>query len=95
MGRQRVSWHETKREAVFEERGIEFADLEPFFDDPQALIRSDSRRDDGEERYNMLASFAGVVLNITYTPRTDRFRIISARMANRKERELYARKRTP
>jgi uncharacterized protein len=88
---QRFSWHETKREAVFEQRGIDFADLEPFFDDPYALAQVDDRRDYGEARYNMLASAFDVVLNITFTVRAEVYHLISARLASRKERAVYAR----
>lgn len=38
----------------------------------------------------MLASFEGIILNITFTLRGGRFHIISARIANRKERKIYA-----
>ncbi|KQU50282.1 hypothetical protein ASG72_16765 [Bosea sp. Leaf344] len=84
------SWHDEKREIVFRSRGIDFADLEAFFCDSQAIVRLDDRRDYGEQRFNMLAREFGVVLNITFTPRAGRYHLISARIANRKEREIYA-----
>ncbi len=87
---EKCSWHDAKQETTFLERGIDFADLSPFFDDEQCLIREDDRQDYGEPRYNMLASHEGVILNITFTPRAGKFHIISARIANRKERAIYA-----
>lgn len=85
------SWTDAKQSLVWETRGIDFADLEPFFTDTHAVVVEDRRRDYGEIRYNMLATFAGVVLNITYTPRRGKHHIISARLANRKERAIHAR----
>ena len=89
-----LTWHEAKREEVFIKRGIDFADLEPFFGDEKAFVRHDNRHDYKEERFNMLSCYADVVLNITYTPRAGKYHIISARMANRKERILYAQAQT-
>eukprot|EP01037_Dinobryon_pediforme_P028763 gene28763-32149_t len=74
------SWHEGKRREVLAVRGIDFADLALCFADPHALTRVDGRRDYGEIRFNMLASYAGVILNITYTPRHGRYHLISARL---------------
>ena len=84
------SWTDAKQALVWEARGIDFADLEPFFADPGAVVVEDRRRDYGETRFNMLARFAGVVLNITFTPRRGKYHVISARLANRKERAIHA-----
>lgn len=37
----------------------------------------------------MLVRFSGVVLNVTYTPRSGKHRIVSARLASQKERRLF------
>ncbi len=84
------SWHDGKRESVFLSRGIDFADLEPFFEDKNAVLKVDDRRDYGEPRFNMLACQFNIVLNITFTPRAGKYQLISARIANRKERDVYA-----
>lgn len=62
------SWTDAKQDLVWEMRGIDFADLEPFFADPGAVVVEDRRRDYGEARFNMLASHEGVVLAITFIP---------------------------
>lgn len=87
---EKCSWHDDKREDTYRRRGIDFADLSPFFEDAQAVVREDDRYNYGEARYNMLASYEGIILNITFTPRGELFHIISARIANRKERKVYA-----
>lgn len=91
MGKNSIcSWDDGKRQTVFANRGIDFVELKPFFNDRNALTKQDKRHEYGEMRYNMIASYQGVVLNITFTPRNGLFHIISARIANRKERKLYA-----
>ncbi len=87
------SWTDAKQDLVWEMRGIDFADLEPFFADAHAVVVEDRRRDYGETRFNMLASHEGVVLAITFTPRRGKYHIVTARLANRKERAIHARAR--
>ena len=82
-------WDDPKNEANIRHRSIDFAGLENAFDGRLVLIREDKRRDYGEKRFNMLVNINGAILNITFTPRGDKQRIMSARLANRKERRLY------
>ena len=89
-GNDTCSWDEAKREKVFRERGIDFDELGMLFLDPDALTVEDKRRDYGEPRYNMLGKHQGLVLNITFTPRAGKYHLISARVASRKERKIYA-----
>src|SRR3954465_3113040 len=89
-GNDTCSWDEAKREKVFRERGIDFDELGRFFLDPGALTVEDKRRDYGEPRYNMLGKHQGLVLNITFTLRTGKYHLFSARVASRKERRSYA-----
>lgn len=49
----------------------------------------DTRRDYGEDRRIALARASEAILSIVYTTRSDSIRIISARRANRHEREAY------
>ena len=88
------SWDDRKRETVFAARGIDFADLHLLLKDSDAIVQEDKRYDYGETRFNMLASYRGVILNITFTPRNGLTHIISARIANRKERKTYAESQT-
>ncbi|MCJ2034201.1 BrnT family toxin [Methylobacterium sp. J-068] len=86
---ERTVWDDLKSDANLQTRGIGFAGLDEAFDGRFALIREDGRRDYGEARFNMIVAFNGVILNITFTPRDGKQRIISARLANRTERRLY------
>lgn len=86
---ERTVWDDAKNEMNIRRRSIDFAGLRDAFDGRFALVREDKRRDYGEERFNMIVAINGVILNITFTPRGDKQRIISARLANRRERRLY------
>jgi uncharacterized protein len=86
---ERTVWDDPKNERNIAARGIDFADLDIAFDGRFALVVEDRRRDYGEQRFNMLVEVFGIVLNVTFTPRPSKYRIISARLANRKERRVY------
>jgi hypothetical protein len=82
-------WDEAKRSANFEKHGIDFPDLGSAFEDDRAIHVEDIRADYGEQRIIMLARCFEVILNIVYTPRGNRIRLISARLCNSKERSRY------
>lgn len=58
------------------------------------LVMNDDRRDYGEDRFRAGGSVLGVIYVCTYTYREGRERIISLRIANRKERRRYEQKFT-
>jgi uncharacterized protein len=84
-------WDAEKAGTNFRNHGIAFQEAVKAFLDPFAIERIDERRDYGEERVNMLAMCDGVILHVTYTERSGRIRIISARRAERHEQEDYYR----
>lgn len=86
---ERTVWDDAKNDGNVLHRGIDFASIDAAFDGRFSLVREDRRRDYGEPRFNMLVEISGLVLNVTYTPRGGRWRIISARLANRQERGIY------
>lgn len=90
---ERTVWDDAKSALNLDRRAIDFADLDEIFDGRFVVVAVDARRNYGEPRFNMLAEHHGVVLNVTFTPRGPKYRIISARIANRKERGIYHAKR--
>ncbi|WP_288586186.1 BrnT family toxin [uncultured Methylobacterium sp.] len=84
-----TEWADLKNSRNIEQRQIDFSDLAEAFDGRFALIAQDTRRDYGEPRFNMLVEVRDIILNITFTPRPPRHRIISARLASRRERRAY------
>jgi uncharacterized protein len=84
-----TSWDDLKNERNIAIRAIDFAGLDAAFDGRFVLVLEDMRRDYGEQRFNMLVELHGVVLNITFTPRPPKYRIISVSSARSRERRLY------
>ncbi|MEH1845235.1 MAG: BrnT family toxin [Nostoc sp.] len=60
-------------------------------DDHFAIERFDARENYGEERINLIGMCDGVLLHVTYTERGERIRLISARKAQKHERNDYYR----
>jgi uncharacterized protein len=81
-------WDHAKSERNRRERGFDFATAALMFDGPvQTAI--DDRRNYAEERIIAIGEVDGDVLVVVYTDRGLVRRIISARRANRKERETW------
>jgi uncharacterized protein len=86
-------WDEAKRLWNISDRGIDFADMMPAFTSPDAIVVEDGRKNYGERRFNLLCPLNTILFHITFTTRGEMIRIISARRANQREREAYARKK--
>jgi uncharacterized DUF497 family protein len=81
-------WDEAKSEANLRERGFDFAYAALIFDG-STLEWDDVRRDYGERRIQAIGQVDEDVLFVVYTWRGAVRRIISARLANRRERDAY------
>ncbi len=82
------AWDPAKNEANLEKHGVDFEDAIRIFEGP-TLEQEDARRDYGERRVQALGRSGDDVLFVVYTWRGAVRRIISARGANRYEREGY------
>lgn len=73
--------------------GITFELAITLFDDPFALIVKDSKHSEIEERFWQIGESDSGVLVVVFTirgkGRSEKYRLISARKANKKERALY------
>jgi uncharacterized DUF497 family protein len=85
-----LEWDERKRLSNLRKHGIDFVDLEPLFEGPTS-DKPDGRRDYGEARRIAVGRVGGMILSVVYTWRAEARRIISARKANRHEREDFYR----
>ncbi len=77
------TWDETKRASNLTNHGVDFADLEGFFDG-DLLTREDTRAAYQEQRLQSIGVFNGVALFVVWTPRGedgDIPHLISARKA--------------
>lgn len=81
-------WDDAKSARNFRERGLCFDDAAMIFLGPTVEI-VDERRPYGETRVKAIGVVEGEFLVVVFTDRREARRIISARKANRKERELW------
>lgn len=83
-----------KADATWHKHGVRFEDVEPVFDDPYALTRPDPDAKE-EPRWLTVGCDAvgcdaiGRVVTVCYTLREPKIRLISARLATKKERTQY------
>ena len=81
-------WDEGKRESNWQKHNVDFAAIPPIFDN-ETVKWIDDRKSYGEERVNLLGTIKGEIFHITYTKRNSKYRLISARRANSRERRKY------
>ena len=80
-------WHETKRKANLAKHLIDFSDAVRIFDRP---VFERVQRRHGESRVLAVGLMEDIEIVVVYAVRGKRRRIISARRANRNERQDYA-----
>lgn len=82
-------WDENKNAINKAKHKISFEIASYVFYDNHKII-APNRTIDGEERFQVIGEIEGIlVAMVVFTPRNQKIRIISARPANKKERELY------
>ena len=85
------TWDGKKQEANLKVHGINFTDLEGFFDG-DLLTREDTRQAYSEQRFQSVGVFNGVALFVVWTPRGDEGdtpHLISARKAENHEYKTW------
>ena len=83
-----IEWDNNKAASNLIKHKINFEDAKNIFLDPNRLERED-KRDYNEPRIQVIGIVNQVVLFVVYTKRNGRYRIISARRANKNERRQY------
>jgi len=86
----RFTWHESKRQATRQRRGLDFADAELIFAGPTFSFEDD-RQDYGEQRWVTLGVLRGKVVVIVHTESEDEIHVISMREADKDEQLLFFR----
>lgn len=85
------TWDSHKCEQNLKDHGIDFVDLEGFFDG-DLLTREDTRTTYSEQRFQSIGVFNGVALFVVWTPRGEegeRAHLISARKAENHEYKTW------
>lgn len=84
----KYQWDKNKAASNLQKHGIEFADAISVFSDALAITIPENRFD--EERFVTIGMDAfGRILVIVFTWRSEEIRLISARLAERRERKQY------
>ena len=92
----RFEWDDEKAQANIEKHGVTFGEATEVFYDPNALEDYDSEHSEEEARFFIIGLSSRRLLYVIYAERTgDAVRIISARKADKAERETYERTRHP
>lgn len=82
-------WDENKNKSNQLKHGISFEEATKIFDDEKRVEHQDFRQDYGEDRWKTIGQILGIIFSVTYTIRATVIRLISARRASQKERDLY------
>ena len=84
-------WDEEKESINIAKHGIDFSTAALVFGDNNRLEKFDTRHSIDEDRYITIGQIGGIaiVVMVVYTERKDAIRIISARLATKKEKEAY------
>jgi len=83
-------WNDAKNEINFQKHGISFEEADTVFDDQLILVIDDPEHSDEENRHVAIgATCERRVVVVSYTIRNDEPWLISARMAEARERKKY------
>lgn len=89
MNDDHFEWDEVKARSNLQKHDLSFEVAREVFEDFCAYEWADKREDYGEERFNITGMVSGRLITVTYTIREAKFRIISARKAEPRERRCY------
>ena len=84
----KFEWDEDKNQLNLEKHGIDFETAILVFNDSQRIEIYDVEHSIEEDRYNTIG-MVNDVLFVVYTERKEYIRLISARLATKKERSIY------
>lgn len=83
------AWDDAKAASNLAKHGVSFEAARDVFRDAFAVEWADDRQDYGEPRFVIVGMIDGRLLAVTYTPRGEAIRIISAREAEAREKRRY------
>ena len=83
-------WDSEKEAANRKKHGISFADAIAVFEDERAILVFDDAHSEAEDRFRIIGRLRGqLIALVVVTDRGAHTRIISARLANKHEVQLY------
>lgn len=84
-----IVWDERKRESNLRKHGLDFKDAHLVFDNPDKVTFLSPRHNEDRRLDVAMVELAGRVLSLAYVRRNEEIRVISFRVASRKERRAY------
>jgi len=84
-----ILWDPEKARSNHQKHGVRFSDAETVLFDPQAITAEDQTADEERRFVTMGMDAVARILVVVYSYRGDDIRLISARSANRRERQQY------
>ena len=86
----RFAWEARKAESNYRKHGVSFAEAATSFEDPLSITVADPDHSAHEERFILVGrSRQQHLVVVAHVERRDTIRIISARPASRRERDIY------
>lgn len=82
-------WDKAKATRNRRKHGVSFEVASRAFGDAFGLDLYDDREEYGEDRWTRIGTVESRLLSVTWTPRGEAIRIVSARRANGRERKAY------
>ena len=87
----RFEWDPEKARRNIAKHHLSFEEAATAFGDPLSLTKFDPDHSEDEDRFVLLgASHAGRLVVVSHTHRGERIRLISARLASKRERRTYS-----
>jgi uncharacterized DUF497 family protein len=83
-----IIWDDEKDRENIKKHGISFKDAQYVFLDPARVERRDDDHSEGEQRWQTLGFFHDVLF-VVFTERGEDTRLITARIAEPRERRIY------
>lgn len=84
-------WDDEKAAANLDKHGVSFQEAASAAEDAPLFLGEDNRRDYGERRFLSIGiSRMDRIVTWVWTRRNGKTRLISARLASRRERQIYA-----
>lgn len=84
------SWDRGNKDKSYEKHGITTRESEEIFLDEKLQVQPDAKHSQDEKRFIAIGNTSHLrILFVIFTFRDNNVRIISARLANQKERSLY------
>lgn len=91
MNNLKFEWDDEKERKNIRNHKIDFSTAALVFDDVNRIEKYDKKHSIDEDRYITIGQVNGYtfILMVVYTERGEAIRIISARLADNKEKEMY------